>query len=150
SSIQKLKLLMAAGKVPEALAEGEKLVKAYPGEPRYIMAFTEVISGQGMRAEAIQYLENFLRDNPESGEVTMLLAGFYRDTGQEEKARPHLLALFDDPSIELSSKLIVLGAYNAELNQNKATKHPDNDKEAFAATLYEKLKAEHPGHPSVH
>lgn len=150
SSIQKLKLLMAAGKVPEALAEGEKLVKAYPGEPRYIMAFTEVISGQGMRAEAIQYLENFLRDNPESGEVTMLLAGFYRDTGQEEKARPHLLALFDDPSIELSSKLIVLGAYNAELNQNKATKHPDSDKEAFAATLYEKLKAEYPGHPSVH
>ncbi len=150
SSIQKLKLLFATGKVSEGMVEGEELIKAYPGEPRYVMAFTEVLSNQGMRDEAIQYLENFLRNNPESGEVTMLLAGFYRDTGQEEKARPYLVALFDDPSVELSSKLIVLGTYNAELNQNKASKISDADKEDFATKLYEKLKKEYPGHPSVH
>lgn len=150
SSIQKLKILFDAGKNNEALAEGDKLLKTFPGDEQLVMAFTEVISKKGMRNEAIRYLENFLKQNPESGEVKMLLAGFYRDTGQEEKARPFLLSLFDDASIELSSKLIILGAYNAELNQGKARKVPDPEKEAFATSLYEKLKKTHPGDPSVH
>ena len=150
SSIQKLKLYLEAGKTAEAMAEGDKLIKAFPGEERYIMAFTDIISKSGMTLEAIKYLETFLEKNPESGAVKMLLAGFYRDTGQEEKARPYLLTLFDDPEIELSSKLIVLGAYNAELNQNKTKKVSDPEKEVFATSLYEKLKTAHPGDPSVH
>lgn len=149
SSIQKLKLFIEAGKPAEGLAEGEKLIKAFPGEDSYIMAFTEVISKSGMTAEAIRYLEEFVKQNPESGAVKMLLAGFYRDAGQEAKARPYLLSLFDDPTVELTSKLVVLGAYNAELNQNKTNKISDPDKEAFAGQLYEKLKASHPGDASV-
>ena len=31
--------------------------------------------------------------------------------------------LFDDTTVEVSSKLIILGSYNAELNQNKVKKH---------------------------
>ncbi|HEX8037722.1 MAG TPA: tetratricopeptide repeat protein, partial [Chryseosolibacter sp.] len=116
SSIQKLKLYIEQGKNAEGLAEGEKLLKSFPGEDRYIMAFTEMIAQKGLRKEAIGYLEGYLVKNPASGNVKMLLAGFYRDTGQEEKARPVLLTLFDDPTVDLSSKLIVLGAYNAELN----------------------------------
>lgn len=150
SSIQKLKLYLAAGKTAEALAEGEKLVGAFPDEDRYIMAFTEIISKSGMRDQAIRYLENFVERKPESGEVKMLLAGFYRDMGQEEKARPFLLSLFDDPEIALTSKIIVLGAYNAELNDNKTKKVSDPEKEAFAAALYEKLKAGYPDNATVH
>jgi tetratricopeptide (TPR) repeat protein len=150
SSLQKLKLFLDAGKTAEALAEGEKLVKAFPDEGRYMMAFTEVISKKGMREQAIRYLEDFIARNPDSGEVKMLLAGFYRDTGQEEKARPFLLSLFDDENVQLSSKLIVLGAYNTELNQSKTKKVSDPEKEAFALKLYEKLKTVHAGDPSVH
>ena len=150
SSIQKVKLLFESGKTTDALAEGEKLMKAFPTDERYVMAFTEIISKQGMRDQAIRHLEDFLKKNPESGSVKMLLAGFYRDTGQEEKARPYLVSLFEDPSIDLSSKLIVLGAYNAELNQNKTNKISDADKEAFASQLYEKLATGYPGDPSVH
>ena len=150
SAIQKLKLNLEAGKTTEGLAEGEKLMKAFPDEERYLMAFTEIISKKGMRDQAIRYLEDFVSKNPASGNVKMLLAGFYRDIGQEEKARPLLLALFEDRNIELSSKLIVLGAYNAELNDNKSRKITDPSKEAFAVELYEKLKATYPGDPGVH
>jgi tetratricopeptide (TPR) repeat protein len=149
SSLQKVKLFIEAGKPAEGLAEGDRLIKAFPGEDSYVMAFTEVISKSGMRDQAIRYLEEFTQQNPESGAVKMLLAGFYRDAGQEAKARPFLLSLFDDPTVELSSKLVVLGAYNAELNQNKTNKMSDPDKEAFAAQLYEKLKAGHPTDASV-
>lgn len=150
SAIQKLKLNLEAGKTAEGLAEGEKLMKAFPDEERYLMAFTEIISKKGMREQAVAYLEEFVSKNPASGNVKMLLAGFYRDTGQEEKARPLLLSLFEDRNIELSSKLIVLGAYNAELNNNKSKKIADPSKEAFALSLYEKLKSTYPGDPGVH
>ena len=150
SSIQKLKLYLEAGKNEDALAEGEKLITDYPDDEGYIMAFTEIISKKGMRDQAIRYLENFSESNPDAGEVKMLLAGFYRDTGQEEKARPFLLDLFSNSEIALNSKVIVLGAYNAELNQNKTKKISDPEKEAFALALYEKLKEGYPGDPTVH
>lgn len=150
ASIQKLKLLLEDGNKTEAMAEGEKLIKAFPDEERYLMAFTEILSKSGMRDQAISYLEGFVNNHPDAGGVKMLLAGFYRDMGMEEKARPFLLSLFDDPDIDLSSKIIVLGAYNAELNDNKTKKVSDPDKEAFAAQLYEKLRAGYPDDPSVH
>jgi tetratricopeptide (TPR) repeat protein len=150
SSIQKLKLHLQRGENAEGLAEGEKLIRTFPDEQRYVMAFTEIISDQGMRKEAIGYLEDFVARNPESGEVKMLLAGFYRDAGLEEKARPYLLSLFDDPEIALTSKVIVLGAYNAELNDNKTKKVSDPEKVAFAEALYQKLKTGYPGDPTVH
>jgi tetratricopeptide (TPR) repeat protein len=150
SSLQKLKLYVETQKLKEALAEGEKLVNAYPDEERYIMAFTEVLSQKGMREQAIHYLQKFVNNNPDAGNAKMLLAGFYRDTNQEEKARPLLISLFDDSSIDISSKLIVLGAYNTELNQNKTKGFNDPDKQTFALTLFEKLKAGNPEHPSVH
>ncbi len=150
SSIQKLKLLLEGGNKTEAMAEGEKLIKAFPDEERYLMAFTEILSKNGMREQAISYLEGFIKNHPDVGGVKMLLAGFYRDMGMEEKARPFLLSLFDDPEIDLSSKIIVLGAYNAELNDNKTKKLSDPGKEAFASQLYEKLRATYPDDPSVH
>lgn len=150
SSVQKIKLLLEAGKKTEALAEGEKLMKAFPDEGRYVMAFTEILSKNGMRDDAIRYLEAFVKNHPDSGGVKMLLAGFYRDMGLEEKARPFLLSLFDDNDIDLTSKLIVLGAYNAELHESKTKKVSDPEKEAFATQLYAKLKHAYPGDPSVH
>jgi tetratricopeptide (TPR) repeat protein len=119
SSLQKLRLYLEAGKTKEGLAEGEKLIATFPDEERYIMAFTEVLSQKGMRNEATQYLEKFTTANPDAVDAQMLLAGFYRDTNQEQKARPLLLDLFGNNAVDVSSKLIVLGAYNAELNANK-------------------------------
>jgi tetratricopeptide (TPR) repeat protein len=150
SSLQKLRLFIEAGKIKEGIAEGEKLLAAYPGEERYIMAFTEVLSQKGMRNEGIQYLEKFTAANPEAVDARMLLAGFYRDTNQEDKARPLLVSLFENTAVDVSSKLIVLGAYNAEMNANKAKGFSDPDKEAFALKLFEKLSQANPEHPSVH
>ncbi|MFZ6011675.1 MAG: tetratricopeptide repeat protein [Bacteroidota bacterium] len=150
SSMQKMRMLLDAGKTKEGISEGEKLINAFPDEEQFIMNFTEVLSQKGMRDQAIVYLEKFIAANAESGNAKMLLAGFYRDTNQEAKARPLLLALFDDMSIEIGSKLIVLGAYNAELNQNKTKNVADADKETFAFTLFHKLEKNYPENSSVH
>jgi tetratricopeptide (TPR) repeat protein len=150
SSIQKLRLYLELGKIKEGIAEGEKLIAAFPGDERIVMGFAQVLSQNNLRPDAIKYLEEFLSANPDSGSVKMLLAGLYRDSNQELKARPMLLDLFDNNSIELSSKLSVLGSYNAELNQNKTKGISDLDKETFALTLFEKLKNANPADPNVH
>jgi tetratricopeptide (TPR) repeat protein len=150
SALQKLRLLLEAGKTKEALVEGEKLINAFPEEERYVMALAEVLSQKSMREQAIQYLEKFTATHPEGLDAEMLLAGFYRDANQEEKARPMLVRLFDNSATELTSKLIILGAYNAELNNAKMKGQPDREKEAFAIGLYEKILKSDPENTSVH
>lgn len=150
SSVQKLRLYLEAGKAKEAIAEGEKLLAAYPGEERYAMGFAEVMSKNGQLPVALEYLEKFVRENPDAGNARMLLAGFYRDTKQEEKARALLTELFSDPSVELGSKVIVLGAYNTELHQSRSRNERDAGKEAYVLSLYTKLAEMYPNQPDVY
>ena len=150
SSVQKMRILIEQGKVKEGIAEGEKLINTFPGEERYVMAFSEILSQKGHRADALKYLEKFTLENKEANNAQMLLAGMYRDGNQEEKARPLLLNLFDNSAIETSSKVIILASYNAELNQNRAKNVSDLDKEQFALTLFDKLKKSSPQHANVH
>jgi tetratricopeptide (TPR) repeat protein len=88
--------------------------------------------------------------HPDAVDASMLLAGFYRDTNQEQKARPMLLELFGNDQLEVRSKLIVMGAYVNELNNLRNKKSSDPDKEAFTLTLFEKLKTLHPNIAEVH
>lgn len=151
SSIQKQRLYLELGKLNEAIEEGEKLIAAFPEEERYVTGFAEVLAQKGERTVAIRYLEKFVHDNPEdSGSARMLLASLYRDTNQELKARELWLTLFDDPSIDLNNKIIVLGAYSTELNQARARSIPDPGKEEFAMLLYEKLRKRYPDETNVH
>jgi len=150
SSIQKVRLYLELGKPKDAIAEGEKLINAYPTEERFVMAFAETLSQKGMRAEAIQYLEQFTQANHDSGSAQMLLAGLYRDSHEEVKARELLVHLFDDHSVELGSKLIILGSYNTELNQSKSKGIADHEKAEFAHSLFDKLVAQYPSDPNVH
>jgi tetratricopeptide (TPR) repeat protein len=150
SSVQKMRILIEQGKLKEGIEEGEKLINTFPGEERYVMAFSEILSQKGHRAEAIKYLEKFTLENKDAGNAQMLLAGMYRDANQEEKARPLLLSLFDNSAIETSSKVIILASYNAELNQNRAKNISDPEKEQFALTLFDKLSKSSPQHANVH
>lgn len=150
SALQKQRIYLDLGKLKEAIAEGEKLIRAFPDEERYVMALAEALSQKGMHQEAIRYLEKFAAENADAANTQMLLAGLYRDTQQEAKARPLLLKLFDDPSLELGSKLIMLGTYNAEYSQSKAKNQTDGDKEAFMLSLFQKLEKNYPLEPNVH
>lgn len=144
SSIEKQKLYLKAGKTKEAFAEGEKLIKAFPGEERFVLGLSEVFSRNGYRPEAIGILERFVSNYPESLEAKVLLAGLYRDDMKEDAARALLTDLFDNPYVDLKSKLIILGTYNTEINQSRARNTRDQEKEQFAEVLYSKLLT-HPG-----
>jgi tetratricopeptide (TPR) repeat protein len=150
SSLQKQRIYFEQGKSDEAFNEGEKLLQAFPDEERFVVGFAETLSQFGFKEKAIPYLEKFIQMNTVAPNACMLLAGLYRDTNQEEKARELLLNVFKDPEVEFQSKLIVLSTYNAELNQNKGKKITDPEKEKFALELFSRLEKEFPDQPNVH
>ena len=150
SSLQKQRLYLEQGKLDEALAEGQKLIDAYPEEQRYVLGFAETLAQFKQGTKAIGYLENYLKDHTNAGSAKMLLAGLYRDSGQEQKSREFTLMTMNDPSVDVGNKVLMVGTYTTILSQNEAKKIKDPDLEAFALSLFEMLKATYPNDPNVH
>jgi tetratricopeptide (TPR) repeat protein len=150
SSLQKIRLYFELGKTEDAIREGDKLIAAFPDEERFVMAVAELLSQNALKDKAIIYLEKFIAENKSAPSAQMLLAGLYRDTNREEKARQLLIAAFNDQDLEFTSKLVVLGTYNAELNQARAKNLVDANKERFVLDLFAMLEKQHPEQDNVH
>ena len=150
SSLEKQKIYLEQGKVNEAIEEGEKLLTVYPDEERYVMGFAETLAQKGQQKKAIEAIEKFLVSHPEAGPARILLSGYYREIGQEKRAREILREAFIDASIDVSSKVVVLGSYVAMINQQTTKKTSDPELEAFALELFSILKKNHTDEPNVH
>lgn len=150
SSLQKQRIFLDKGKVEEALKEGEKLMEAFPEEERYVLAFADVLSQQGQQARAITMIEQFLRNNPGSGNSKMILSALYRESGQEEKSRAFVLQVMNDEQLDVGSKILMLGTYTTVLNDNKKKNIEDADLEQFVLGVFHKLEGAYPKEANVH
>jgi tetratricopeptide (TPR) repeat protein len=150
SSLQKQHIYLLKGKFEDAVTEGDKLIRAYPDEERYVLAQAEMLSQQGQASRGITYLEKFIATHPDAGSSKMLQAGLYHDAGQDLKSRELVLKLFDDAEVPITSKVLMLGTYTAAISQNKGKKIKDEDLENFAQGLFKKLNANYPTDPDVH
>jgi tetratricopeptide (TPR) repeat protein len=140
SSQQKQRIYLDKGKIADALAESEKLANAYPEEPKFMMGYAELLAQTGDRNKAISILEKYLQENEDAGSVKMLLAGLYRDNGQEEKSQQYVMEVIQDPQVNLDSKLLMVSTYSAALTQ-KAGRNPVLEK--FVIQLVNKLEADY-------
>lgn len=151
SSLQKMKIYLDQGKVDAAIDEGRRLMAAFPDEERYVMIVAEALAQKSQQAKAIEYLEKFLAAHPEGGASRLLLAGLYRDTGREKESRALVTQAIADPSVEITSKLLVLQTYAAQISQQVAQQRPpDADLASFVTGLYEKMKTQYADDPNVH
>jgi len=150
SSLQKARLYFELGRNEEAIREGEKLINAFPDEEQFVVAVAEMMSQYGVKEKSISYLEKFIAENKPASSAQLLLAGLYRDIKQEDKARQLLITAFNDPDLQLNSKLIVLGTYNTELNQAQTKKQSDPGKEKFALELFSILEKQYAEQENIH
>ncbi len=150
SSLQKQKIFLQQGKIEAAIAEGENLMAAYPDEENYILGFAETLSQHNQGIKAISYLEKFIKEHPDAGSTKMLLAGLYRENGQEQKAQEFIRQVFDDPTVDVSSKILMLSTYSNALQQQKEKKIENADMKMFAMELFSQLKSGYPREPNVH
>ena len=150
SSMQKQRIYLLKGKLEDAVAEGDKLIRMNPDEERYVLAQAEMLSQQGQAQRGLTYLEKYISTHTDAGNAKVLRAGLYHDAGQEQKSRQLVLELFDDSDVAVTSKVLMLGTYNAALTQNKTKQIKDADLENFAQQLFKKLEHNYPTDPDVH
>lgn len=150
SSLQKQRIYLDRGNVEQALAEGDKLLQAFPDEERYVLGFAETLSSYGQRAKAISYIEEFLKSHPDSGPSKMVLAGLYHDDGNEEKSRTLAREVFSDPQVDIASKVLMLNTYTKGIAQIRSAKASSVELEQFVKLLFEQLAAAYPSDPNVH
>jgi tetratricopeptide (TPR) repeat protein len=150
SSLQKQRLYLEQGKVDEAIKEGEKLIETYPEEERYVLAFAETLSNYKQASRAISFMEQYLTANPGSGNAKVVLAVLFRESGQEKKSRDLLTAIFDDPTVEPTGKLALVGPYCEQVIQNRSKKIDDRELENFALSVIKKLTNTYPKESAIH
>lgn len=144
SSLQKQKIYLETGKINDAIREGEKLVEAFPDEERYVLELAETMAQNKLGSRAINYIEQYIKDNPGASTVSFLLAQLYRENGQEIKSRELMNRLFDDPKIDAGNKILVLGSYNVALSKQVTKGNVDAELEAYVLALIDKLKKNYP------
>ncbi len=150
SSLQKQKIYLDQGKTDQAIAEGEKLLMAYPDEDRFVIGFAETLGQKGQQKKAIESLEKFLSTHPESGTSKIVLAGLYHDGGREKESRDLYQQAIDDPSVDIRSKLIVLQSYVSQISENAARNSVDPQLAPFALGLFLNLQNQYPEDPNVY
>jgi tetratricopeptide (TPR) repeat protein len=144
SSLQKQRIFFEQGKAKEAVAEGDKLMAAYPDENRFIMAYAETLSQYGKTDVAIEKLEAYLEGHPDASAVKMLLAGFYQEAGQPARSLPIIQSIIEDPELELNSKLIVMSSLQGQTGAGVSSADQD-----FMFGLLTTLLRLHPEEPRV-
>ena len=149
SSLQKQRIFLEVGKVNEAIKEAEKLIQAFPEEPQYVMAFAEMLNQNGERTRAIQYLENFDKQNPGNGNAKMLLSALYKENGEADRGNALLIDVFDDANVDVTGKLLVIGALSAEIEQARKANTPNTALEDFTVKLFQKLEMNEPTNADV-
>lgn len=150
SSLQKQQILLEQGRINDAIAEGEKLVSAFPEEERYLLALADLQAQNSQRDAAISQIEEYLVENPESINAKMQLAGFYRDNGDKKKSELLIRSIFADANAQAAEKVVMLGALQSDLAQRKQANQPVDDLEKFVLELLHQLVTQHPDDGNVH
>jgi tetratricopeptide (TPR) repeat protein len=149
SSVNKLRIYLGQEKVNEAIAEADKLIENFPDEEEYVLGVAESLSQGGQPNRAVPYVEKYVSLHPESGGAKMLLAGLYRDTQQEEKARKLIMEVAVDESLEVESKVLMLGVYVQQLSEQTAKGSVDDSLRDFVQRFHQALTKAHPSEPMV-
>jgi tetratricopeptide (TPR) repeat protein len=144
TSTQKQRIFLEQGRTNEAIAEAEKLLAAFPDEEKFLLDYVQLLAQSKNVPRAVELLRTYLRDHQTSSNARFLLAGLLRDNGQMEESQELLWQNFDDPTADVSSKVLVLGTYNSVLGNQAAAGKQDAATVAFARKLAERLLELHP------
>ncbi len=104
-STQKQKIYLKQNKLKEAIAEGKKLVEAYPKIGAYAVSVSQILVSNDKNKEAIEYLKEYLAEHPNQAEAEMELAKLYRQEKEFKLALKYFEKAFRSEEIQLEDKL---------------------------------------------
>jgi len=155
-STQKVQLYDKIDQKDNAVAEYDKLISAFPDEPRYYALMAEYCSKNNLDDKAIWAYEKIVEIDPEDPYIHISLADFYKKKGENQRSFEELKLGLSNPKLELSTKINLLFAYYSgdlsdeqreqalELSEIIRQTHPDDalSEVFYASMLYENKEYE--------
>ncbi|NBG65072.1 tetratricopeptide repeat protein [Acidiluteibacter ferrifornacis] len=142
-SLQKQKIYLKMGDVSKAAAEVRKLILENPGNMTYFNILADTYMVNGMEKEALEVYKEMESINPEDPKLSFALANFYRQKGEDEKAKAYVIKAFESEKMDIDSKIKVLLDYFVAAESNENTKNE-------ALELCEILVKVHPNEAKSH
>jgi len=142
--INRQKIYLKQGKVNEAAAELEEMIKATPDQMKYYLLLAELYNSNNLNDKAQSVLLRAEKINPNNELVHLALADIYSDKKDYKTSYDQLKKAFALPDGDIDQKLHILSGYlpkfpdpNAkasalELSRMLTTTYP-NDARAYAA-----------------
>ncbi|HLF34889.1 MAG TPA: tetratricopeptide repeat protein [Cyclobacteriaceae bacterium] len=103
-SLQKKEIYKRQGKLDKVIAEGQKLIDAFPDEPEYVILQANTLIANDLLKEAMILLEKWLPLYPNNGNMLLTLAEAVRST-DPEKSKEYVNQAFGYPDLNLQIKL---------------------------------------------
>lgn len=115
---QKQKIYLKVNDIENALKEGKKLIELFPENDEYIIKQTEILFVNERESEAINFIEDFLKQT-ESARLRLMLSDLLRQQGKLDAAIENLKIAFEDPSLSVDQKIQLLAEFRSEFAQNE-------------------------------
>lgn len=123
---QKQLLYLKLNKVDEALEEGGKLISAEPQDANYVIQQAQLMLNNGRVKEAQAMLEKSVAAKEGFAEAHVILAEIYRKQGDMKACNRELLAAFNNKTLNVDTKLKILGSYMELLKSQQTVEGLDD------------------------
>ncbi len=140
-SVQKYKIYAKINQSDNAIREMEKLIAAQPKNTKIILMLADYFQLLGREQESIAKYEEAIKINPNEPGAHLSLSEYYFKKGDKDKAFQHLNMTFENPAMNIDSKVqILMNYYKISKNDSALTKkvfgllealqraHPENAK----------------------
>ncbi|MCX6268984.1 MAG: tetratricopeptide repeat protein [Bacteroidetes bacterium] len=141
-TLQKQKIYLHLNDLKGAEREIQKLISAFPDEPRYYSILAEFYMANNMQDKALATYQKIAVMDPDNAYIHMSMADYYRKTGNKEKAFEELRLGFANPNLDVDTKVNILLSFYT-VNQIY------NDLKEQAFILSKILIETHPKDPKV-
>lgn len=115
--INKCRIYQQLKKPEKAIQELQKLITADPKNVEVYGLLAELYQVQGDTAKALETFQQIEKIDPENPFVHLSLADFYRNAGDKEKSFTELKLAFQNPRLEIETKISILGSYYSLVDQ---------------------------------
>ncbi len=139
-SLAREHIYMRTGNFELAHNEINRLIDAFPGEPRFYGILAELYASLGMFDEAMDSYNKLFEIDPDNGMAQLSVAEFFLRAGKETESIYYLKSAFSNPTVNFNEKIgffSVIVENNlfsskfdreiAELGEMLLEKHPDSD-----------------------
>jgi len=118
-SIQKHSIYLSVKQSDKAAGEIKKLIETFPSNTRYLGILADLYLSLNKKDEAFALYEKMEKMNPSDPLLHLSLANYYREKGDKEKSYQELKKAFQNPDLDIDTKINILLSYYVITEINK-------------------------------